>query len=56
VKTRAALPTLEDFQASQKIFIEAFGWPGTAPRQLKLREMGLGTRSDLELRFGHHLP
>jgi enoyl-CoA hydratase/carnithine racemase len=52
---RETLPTIDDFRASQKVFVEAFGWPGTAPRQLKLREMGMGTRSDLELRFGHYL-
>jgi enoyl-CoA hydratase/carnithine racemase len=53
---RKTLPTIDDFQGSQKVFLEAFGWPGTAPRQLKLREMGMGTRSDLEIRFGHYLP
>src|SRR5262249_16786580 len=29
---RNALPTASDLEASQALFYQAFGWPGTAPR------------------------
>jgi enoyl-CoA hydratase/carnithine racemase len=53
---RKTLPAVDDFLQSQKVFIEALGWPDAAARTRKLRDLGLGTRSDLELRFGHYLP
>jgi len=53
---RRALPEAADLQASQALFYEAFTWPGTAPRVKALMARGIGTRGDLEMRFGQHLP
>jgi len=53
---RGALPAAADLTASQALFYSAFNWPGTAPRVRALKSRGLGTRSDLEMRFGDHLP
>jgi enoyl-CoA hydratase/carnithine racemase len=52
---RRALPFAEDLQASQALFYKAFTWPGTAPRVKALMARGIGTRGDLEMRFGEHL-
>jgi len=53
---RHALPEAADLQASQALFYKAFTWPGTAPRVKALMARGIGTRGDLEMRFGDHLP
>jgi len=53
---RRALPDAEDLKASQALFYAAFTWPGTGPRVKALMERGIGTRGDLEMNFGHHLP
>jgi enoyl-CoA hydratase/carnithine racemase len=53
---RGALPVADDLQASQALFYAAFNWPGTAPRVQALKSRGIGTRSELEMRFGDHLP
>jgi enoyl-CoA hydratase/carnithine racemase len=52
---RRALPEADDLKASQALFYTAFTWPGTAPRVNALKARGIGTRSDLEMRFGDHL-
>src|SRR4030095_11922260 len=54
--TPRALPDVEDLKASQALFYKAFTWPGTPPRVKALMERGIGTRGDLEMRFGDHLP
>lgn len=53
---RQALPSRDDLEGSKVVFLGAFAWPATQARFKVLRELGLGTRSDLELRFGAHLP
>lgn len=53
---RGTLPGADDLKASQDLFYKAFTWPGTAPRVKALVELGIGTRGDLEMRFGDHLP
>jgi enoyl-CoA hydratase/carnithine racemase len=53
---RRALPDAEDLKASQAVFYKAFARPGTQVRVRNLMELGIGTRSDLEMRFGDHLP
>lgn len=53
---RRALPEAEDLQASQALFYKAFTWPGTAPRVKALVARGVGTRGELEMRFGDLLP
>ena len=53
---RRGLPEAADLQASQALFYKAFTWPGTAPRVKALMARGIGTRGDLEMRFGDHLP
>jgi len=53
---RHTLPDAADLQASQALFYKAFTWPGTAPRVKALMARGIGTRGDLEMRFGDHLP
>ena len=53
---RRALPDAEDLQASQALFYKAFTWPGTPARVKALMARGIGTRGDLEMRFGDHLP
>jgi enoyl-CoA hydratase/carnithine racemase len=52
---RRALPDPEDLKASQALFYKGFGRPGTQARVKALTERGIGTRSDLEMRFGEHL-
>ena len=52
---RRLLPDESDLKASQAAF-EAFAWPGTQARTRALVALGIGTRSDLEMRFGDHLP
>lgn len=54
--TRRALPNAEDLNESKTTFQRAFTWPGTQARARKLMALGIGTRSDLEMRFGDHLP
>ena len=56
ILNRHTLPDTDDLKASQKTFQRAFAWPGTKARAKKLAELGIGTRSDLEMRFGDHLP
>lgn len=53
---RHALPDAEDLKASQALFYKGFARPGTQARIKALMERGIGTRSDLEMRFGDHLP
>jgi enoyl-CoA hydratase/carnithine racemase len=53
---RRGLPEAEDLQASQALFYRAFTWPGTGPRLKALVARGIGTRGDLEMRFGDFLP
>ena len=53
---RHLLPDESDLKASQAAFFEAFAWPGTQARTRALVALGIGTRSDLEMRFGDHLP
>jgi enoyl-CoA hydratase/carnithine racemase len=53
---RHALPDAEDLQSSQALFYKAFTWPGTPVRVKALMARGIGTRGDLEMRFGDHLP
>ena len=53
---RHALPDAEELEASLAAFYRAFAWPGTQARAKALRELGIGTRSDLEMRFGDYLP
>jgi len=53
---RRALPDAEDLQASQSVFYKAFAWPGTQARVRTLMKLGIGTRGDLEMHFGDHLP
>ncbi|WP_166359637.1 enoyl-CoA hydratase/isomerase family protein [Pseudomonas akapageensis] len=53
---RSTLPNSDDLKASQALFYKAFGRPGTQSRVKALMERGIGTRSDLEMRFGEHLP
>jgi enoyl-CoA hydratase/carnithine racemase len=53
---RRALPDAEDLKASQALFYRAFTWPGTPARVKALMARGIGTRGDLEMRFGDHLP
>jgi len=52
---RHALPNTEDLRASQSTFQCAAAWPGARSRARTLMALGIGTRSDLELRFGDHL-
>jgi enoyl-CoA hydratase/carnithine racemase len=52
---RHALANAEDLHASQSTFQRAAAWPGARSRARKLMDLGIGTRSDLELRFGDHL-
>jgi enoyl-CoA hydratase/carnithine racemase len=52
---RNALANAEDLHASQSTFQRAAAWPGARSRARKLMDLGIGTRSDLELRFGDHL-
>ena len=52
---RHALANAEDLSASQSAFQRAFAWPGARIRARKLVDLGIGTRSDLELHFGDHL-
>jgi enoyl-CoA hydratase/carnithine racemase len=56
ILNRGALPNADDLNGSKATFYQAFAWPGTQARARKLRELGIGTRSDLEMRFGDHLP
>jgi enoyl-CoA hydratase/carnithine racemase len=56
VLNRHAVPTAEELNTTAATFREALGWPGTRTRVKTLMELGIGTRSDLELRFGHYLP
>lgn len=56
VLNRRALPDADDLQASQALFRSAFAWPGTAPRVKALMARGIGTRGELEMRFGDLLP
>jgi enoyl-CoA hydratase/carnithine racemase len=56
ILNRDALPNAEDLTTSQATFYGTFAWPGTQARAGKLRELGVGTRSDLEMRFGDYLP
>lgn len=53
---RHALPSVDDLNASKSTFQGAFAWPGVKVRAMKLMALGIGTRSDLEMRFGDHLP
>src|SRR5262249_29503580 len=53
---RHALPDAEDLRASQALFYAGFARPGTQARAKALGERGIGTRSDLEMRFDAHLP
>lgn len=53
---RHGLPDGDDLNASQATFRTAFAWPGAQTRSKKLVELGIGTRSELEMRFGDHLP
>jgi enoyl-CoA hydratase/carnithine racemase len=53
---RHALANAEDLHGSQSTFHRAAAWPGARSRAKKLMDLGIGTRSDLELRFGDHLP
>lgn len=48
-------PSAAAINESQKIFFGAFSWPGAASRAQKLRELGSGQHSDLELNYGAHL-
>jgi len=53
---RRSLPDAEDLVASQALFYKGFARSGTKSRVKALMERGIGTRSDLEMRFGDHLP
>jgi enoyl-CoA hydratase/carnithine racemase len=53
---RRSLPEAEDLQATQALFYRAFTWPGTPPRVKSLMARGIGTRGELEMRFGDFLP
>ena len=52
---RHTLANAEDLRASQSTFQRAAAWPGARNRARKLMDLGIGTRSDLELRFGGRL-
>ena len=38
------------------MFFSALAWPGQQMRRARIRTMGYGVPSDLELNFGKHLP
>lgn len=54
--SRDAVPSAEDLDASNEAFHNAFAWPGTQARVKALVKLGIGTRGDLEMRFGEFLP
>ena len=53
---RHALPEAEDLKESIAAFYQGFAWPTTQARAKALIGLGLGTRSDVEMRFGDYLP
>jgi enoyl-CoA hydratase/carnithine racemase len=55
IVNRHGLPNAEELHASQNTFQSAFAWPGAKIRVKKLIELGIGARSELEMRFGDHL-
>lgn len=55
ILNRHELPDADDLRASQTTFQRAFGWPGAKVRVKQLIDLGIGGRSELEMRFGDHL-
>jgi enoyl-CoA hydratase/carnithine racemase len=53
---RHTLPSADDLNATTAVFYETFGRPATRERARRASELGIGQRSDLEMRFGHYLP
>ena len=56
ILNRDALPSGDDLKESQAAFYGTLAWPGTQARARKLMGLGIGTRSELEMHFGDHLP
>src|SRR5580698_8844832 len=53
---RFGTPTATELQSSNDMFFSALAWPGQRTRRARIRSMGYGVPSDLELNFGRHLP
>jgi len=56
ILNRHTLPAAEDLDATNRTFYEAFNRPATQRRVRKLMELGIGARTELEMRFGQYLP
>ena len=54
--SRVGTPTATELQSSNDMFFSALAWPGQQMRRARIRTMGYGVPSDLELNFGKHLP
>jgi enoyl-CoA hydratase/carnithine racemase len=52
---RRGLPDPAELIATQQAFMRSIAWDGARARRAKLAELGIGQRSDFEMRLGHHL-
>jgi len=53
---RFGTPTGTELQSSNDLFFPLPALPGAQARGAKVRDIGYGVRSDLELKFGRHFP
>jgi enoyl-CoA hydratase/carnithine racemase len=53
---RFGTPTTAELKSSTDLFFPLLALPGAQARRAKIRNLGYGTPSDLELNFGKHLP
>ena len=53
---RFGMPTAAELQSSNDLFFSTLARPGAKARRAKIRNIGYGVPSDLELNFGRHLP
>jgi enoyl-CoA hydratase/carnithine racemase len=52
---RFGTPTASELQSSNDMFFPTLAWPSAQARRARMRNMGYGVASDLELNFGKHL-
>lgn len=52
---RVGVPTVDELEASNRMFFDALKHPSTQARRARLGDLGYGRRSDFELSFGRYL-
>jgi hypothetical protein len=53
--SRTGTPEGTEIEPRSRAFLESLTWPGAQARRTKVRGLGYGKRTDLELNFGNAL-